>query len=159
MKKHLSPSFHCQALPAAQHYIYYRPDSDGSTRPTHSEPAVFPNLDALDSLEDCIRDLKRAGQWEAMVEHICSAFAHPPQSGHDSRLETLRALLVEFQGDNPQLTIDAFSYATGLNVFGAYTLRDYAKRNAISPEGFSKRVDELRRRFQLDLPSTGARAA
>lgn len=133
-----------------QSYTTYRPDAPGSNRPLHSEPACYPNPEAIDTLEDYIHDLERAGLWEAMVEHILSTRSASPSSSRQELQEFVNNLFIELQAGNAQLMADAYCYATHLNKFGPRTLRDYAKRHGITPEGFRKKVKEISRRLSLE---------
>lgn len=128
------------------------PQKKSSARPLYAEPADSWNPESIDSLEDTICELKQSGHWAPLVDYIKNNVAENTQPNIDNSPDLIRSIIVEFQGDNPQLTIDALSYATGMNVYGNRTLRDYAKRNGISHEGFRKRVKEICSHFQLTYP-------
>ena len=127
----------------------YHQDRRPPSNTYHPEPSISPNLDAIDSRDDHIRELKQIGVWDSIVEHILETIGQHKTSSDEENLEIVRAVVAEIQGGNLWLNSDAFSYATELHVFGCSTLRQYAIRHGITPEGFSKHADGIIRRFGL----------
>lgn len=124
-------------------------------KPLHSEASFDERRDSRAAVQSLIRELKEDGIWDDLLEYIRAT----SEDEVFSRQKIVEEFVVEIAGDNPRLALDAFVYATGLNVYGSLTLREHATRVGYSPEGFSKRVDEIIRRFRLGGADTNRIAA
>lgn len=65
-------------------------------------------------------------------------------------LRAVRDLVYELAGSpNRDLAVDVLIHATGLGEFERRTLRQYARRHGLTPEGFRKQVLAMKRRLGL----------
>ncbi len=65
-------------------------------------------------------------------------------------LRAVRDLVYELAGaQNRDLAVDVLVYATGVAEFDLTSLRDYARKHGLTPEGFRQHVLKLQRRLGL----------
>jgi hypothetical protein len=68
----------------------------------------------------------------------------------ESTLRAVRDLVYELAGSqNRDLAVDVLIYATGVAEFDLTSLRDYAGKHGLTPEGFRQHVLKLQRRLGL----------
>jgi hypothetical protein len=51
--------------------------------------------------------------------------------------------------ENRDLAVDVLIYATGVAEFDLTSLRDYARKHGLTPEGFRQQVLKMQRRLRL----------
>jgi hypothetical protein len=65
-------------------------------------------------------------------------------------LRAVRDLVYELAGARDRdLAVDVLIYATGIAEFDLTSLRDYARKHGLSPEGFRQHVLKMQRRLGL----------
>ena len=65
-------------------------------------------------------------------------------------LHAVRDLVYELAGArNRDLAVDVLIYATGVAEFDLTSLRDYARKHGLTPEGFRQHVLKMQRRLRL----------
>ena len=76
------------------------------------------------------------------------AVLQPDEQG--TALRALRDLVYELAGAlNRDLAVDVLIYATGVAEFDLTSLRDYARKHGLTPEGFRQHVLKMQRRLGL----------
>ena len=79
-----------------------------------------------------------------------AALAVEPDDAPGSTLRAVRDLVYELAGaQNRDLAVDVLIYATGVAEFDLTSLRDYARKHGLTPEGFRQHVLKLQRRLGL----------
>ena len=103
---------------------------------------LLPNAIVADALAECV---------EAGLLDELRAALHPPQDRpQGDALQAVRDLVYELAGaSNRDLAVDVLIYATGVAEFDLTSLRDYARKHALTPEGFRQHVLKMQRRLGL----------
>jgi hypothetical protein len=93
-----------------------------------------------------IRDCTENG----LIEELRSALAVEMHDEPGAALRAVRDLVYELAGaQNRDLAVDVLIYATGVAEFDLTSLRDYARKQGLTPEGFRQHVLKLQRRLGL----------
>lgn len=94
---------------------------------------------------DVLKDCAEAG----LLDDLRSAL--DVESPHDgAALRAVRDLVYELAGArNRDLAVDVLIHATGVAEFDCLSLRDYARKHGLTPEGFRKHVLAMQRRMNL----------
>ena len=101
---------------------------------------------AGDSVRDILRDCEQQGLLDEL-RHALGVAAN----NDDCAVRAVRDLVYELaSAKNRDLAVDALIYATGVAEFDLLSLRDYASKHGLSPEGFRKHV--LATQHRLGLP-------
>jgi hypothetical protein len=83
-------------------------------------------------------------------DELRAALAVEPDDAQVSTLRAVRDLVYELAGaQNRDLAVDVLIYATGVAEFDLTSLRDYARKHGLTPEGFRQHVLKLQRRLGL----------
>ena len=99
-----------------------------------------------DTVADVIQDCTENG----LLDELRAALAVEPDDAQGSTLRAVRDLVYELAGaQNRDLAVDALIYATGVAEFDLTSLRDYARKHGLTPEGFRQHVLKLQRRLGL----------
>lgn len=103
---------------------------------------LSPNAIVADALAECV---------EAGLLDELRAALHPPQDrARSDALHVVRDLVYELAGARDRdLAVDVLIYATGVAEFDLTSLRDYAHKHALTPEGFRQHVLKMQRRLGL----------
>ena len=93
-----------------------------------------------------IRDCTASG----MIDELRAALAADSGAESVAALRAVRDLVYELAGArNRDLAVDVLIYATGVAEFDLTSLRDYARKHGLTPEGFRQHVLKLQRRLGL----------
>ncbi|MSU25536.1 MAG: hypothetical protein EXS32_17150 [Opitutus sp.] len=93
-----------------------------------------------------IRDCTENG----LIEELRAALALEMHDEPGAALRAVRDLVYELAGaQNRDLAVDVLIYATGVAEFDLTSLRDYARKHGLTPEGFRQHVLKLQRRLGL----------
>jgi hypothetical protein len=93
-----------------------------------------------------IRDCTENG----LIEELRAALAVEMNDESGAALSAVRDLVYELAGaQNRDLAVDVLIYATGVAEFDLTSLRDYARKHGLTPEGFRQHVLKLQRRLGL----------
>ena len=99
-----------------------------------------------DTVADLIQDCTENG----LIDELRSALAVDSHDERASSLQAVRDLVYELAGaQNRDLAVDVLIYATGVAEFDLTSLRDYARKHGLTPEGFRQHVLKLQRRLGL----------
>ena len=99
-----------------------------------------------DMVADVIQDFTENG----LLDELRAALAVEPDETQGSALQAVRDLVYELAGaQNRDLAVDVLIYATGVAEFDLTSLRDYARKHGLTPEGFRQHVLKLQRRLGL----------
>ena len=99
-----------------------------------------------DTVADVIRDCTENG----LIDELRSALAVEMHDEPGAALRVVRDLVYELAGaQNRDLAVDVLIYATGVAEFDLTSLRDYARKHGLTPEGFRQHVLKLQRRLGL----------
>ena len=99
-----------------------------------------------DTVADLIHDCTENG----LIDELRSALAVDSHDERASSLQAVRDLVYELAGaQNRDLAVDVLIYATGVAEFDLTSLRDYARKHGLTPEGFRQHVLKLQRRLGL----------
>ena len=86
-----------------------------------------------------------------LLDDLRTALGAPSFGNDGSALRAVRDLVYELAGaGNRDLAVDVLINATGLAEFGCRSLRDYARKHAMTAEGF--RLHVLAMQHRLNLP-------
>ena len=97
-------------------------------------------------MAEVIRDCADAG----LTDELRHALAIGPETGQGTALRAVRDLVYELAGAcNRDLAVDVLIYATGVAEFDLTSLRDYARKHGLTPEGFRQHVLKMQRRLGL----------
>ncbi len=98
-----------------------------------------------DSVSDVLKDCAQQG----LLDELRAALGWDrPNDG--TCVRAVRDLVYELAGaQNRDLAIDVLIYATGLAEFDLLSLRDYARKHGLSPEGFRQHVLAMQHRLGL----------
>ena len=101
---------------------------------------------AGDSVRDVLRDCEQQGLLDELRHPLGLA-----ANNDNGAVRAVRDLVYELAGAKDRdLAVDALIYATGVAEFDLLSLRDYASKHGLSPEGFRKHV--LATQHRLGLP-------
>lgn len=99
-----------------------------------------------DTVADVIRDCTESG----LIDELRAVFAVDAHDDQAAALRVARDLVYELAGaQNRDLAVDVLIYATGVAEFDLTSLRDYARKHGLTPEGFRQHVLKLQRRLGL----------
>ena len=99
-----------------------------------------------DTVVDVIQDCTENG----LIDELRAALAVGSDDTQGSTLRAVRDLVYELAGaQNRDLAVDVLIYATGVAEFDLTSLRDYARKHGLTPEGFRQHVLKLQRRLGL----------
>ncbi len=100
---------------------------------------------AGDSVRDILRDCERQG----LLDELRHALGVATNNDHGA-MRAVRDLVYELAGAKDRdLAVDALIYATGVAEFDLLSLRDYASKHGLSPEGFRQHVLAVQHRLNL----------
>jgi hypothetical protein len=112
---------------------------------THPANAVAARAPVIDRVCDIVKDCEQQG----LVDELRQALgleARPDQTA----IRLVRDLVYELAGArNRDLAVDVLIYATGVADFDVTSLRGYAARHGLTPEGFRQQVLAIQRRLGL----------
>ena len=112
---------------------------------THPANAVAARAPVIDRVCDIVKDCEQQG----LVDELRQALgleARPDQTA----IRLVRDLVYELAGArNRDLAVDVLIYATGVAEFDVTSLRGYAARHGLTPEGFRQQVLAIQRRLGL----------
>ena len=107
---------------------------------------VPPGGAPCDTVADVIRDCTENG----LIEELRATLALEMHDEPGAALRAVRDLVYELAGaQNRDLAVDVLIYATGVAEFDLTSLRDYARKHGLTPEGFRQHVLKLQRRLGL----------
>lgn len=87
---------------------------------------------------------------QGLLEELRAVLAVDLNDQNGSSLRAVRDLVYELAGaQNRDLAVDVLIYATGIGEFDLVSLRAYARRHGLTPEGFRKQVVAMQRRLGL----------
>lgn len=116
-----------------------QPPADGWNNRSAWHPAV-------DTVADVLREFEANG----LLEDLRAALGCAGEDHHVVTLRALRDLVYELAGsENRDLAVDVLIYATGVAEFDLTSLRDYARKHGLTPEGFRQQVLKMQRRLRL----------
>lgn len=86
-------------------------------------------------------------------EHLaldCDVAQKSQTQSSELALQAVRDLIYELAGSpNRDMAVDVLIYATGVAEFDLTSLRDYARKHGLTPEGFRQHVLKMQRRLGL----------
>jgi hypothetical protein len=98
-----------------------------------------------ESVSDVLKDCAQMG----LLEELRAALGLDRENDETS-VQAVRDLVYELAGArNRDLAVDVLIYATGVAEFDLLSLRDYARKHGLSPEGFRQHVLAMQRRLGL----------
>jgi hypothetical protein len=101
---------------------------------------------AVDTVADILRECEASG----LLEDLRAALGCAGEDHHVVTLRAIRDLVYELAGsENRDLAVDVLIYATGVAEFDLTSLRDYARKHGLTPEGFRQQVHKMQRRLRL----------
>ncbi len=116
-----------------------QPPADGWNNHSAWHPAV-------DTVADVLRECEASG----LLEDLRAALGCAGEDHHVVTLRAVRDLVYELAGsENRDLAVDVLIYATGVAEFDLTSLRDYARKHGLTPEGFRQQVLKMQRRLRL----------
>lgn len=99
-----------------------------------------------DSVAEVLRECAESG----LLDELRAALADAAEPGQGTALQAVRDLVYELAGArNRDLAVDVLIYATGIAEFDLTSLRDYARKHGLTPEGFRQHVLKMQRRLGL----------
>jgi len=102
-------------------------------------------LSGGDSVRDVLKDCAQLGLLDELRNALGLKQAHDGAS-----VQAVRDLVYELAGAKDRdLAVDVLIYATGVAEFDLLSLRDYARKHGLSPEGFRQHVLALQHRLGL----------
>ena len=103
-----------------------------------------------DGAGDSVRDFLRDCEQQGLLDELRQALG-VVTNNDDCAVRAVRDLVYELAGAKDRdLAVDALIYATGVAEFDLLSLRDYASKHGLSPEGFRQHV--LATQHRLGLP-------
>jgi len=109
------------------------------------DSAAPPRIGVSDVVQEVLRDCEQQGLVDELRQVL--GLAANPDAG---ALRAVRDLVYELAGaTDRELAVDALIYATGVAEFDLLSLRDYARKHGLSPEGFRQHVLALQHRLGL----------
>lgn len=95
---------------------------------------------------DALAECAEAG----LLEELRAALNPGRDCPHGDALQAVRDLVYELAGSsNRDLAVDVLIYATGVAEFDLTSLREYARKHGLTPEGFRQHVLKMQRRLGL----------
>ncbi len=108
----------------------------------HPRTHLATNTIVADALAECAE----AG----LLEELRAALNPGTDCQRGEALQAVRDLVYELAGaSNRDLAVDVLIYATGVAEFDLTTLRQYARKHGLTPEGFRQHVLKMQRRLGL----------
>ena len=99
---------------------------------------------------DVLKDCAEAG----LLDDLRAALDAESPSDGASAIRAVRDLVYELAGArNRDLAVDVLIHATGVAEFDCLSLRDYARKHGLTPEGFRQHVLAMQRRVNLPCRS------
>ena len=84
------------------------------------------------------------------MDELRAALAGGQENEQGTALRAVRDLVYELAGTRDRdLAVDVLIYATGVAEFDLTSLRDYARKHGLTPEGFRQHVLKMQRRLGL----------
>jgi hypothetical protein len=100
----------------------------------------------FDSVSDVLKDCAQMG----LIEELRVALGIERSNEKKTSLQVVRDLVYELAGARDRdLAVDVLIYASGVAEFDLTSLRDYARKHGITPEGFRQLVLKMQRRLGL----------
>ena len=85
-----------------------------------------------------------------LIDELRAALNRAQDRPQGDALHAVRDLVYELAGArNRDLAVDVLIYATGVAEFDLTSLRDYARKHGLTPEGFRQHVLKMQRRLGL----------
>ena len=98
-----------------------------------------------DSVSDVLKDCAQQG----LLDELRAALGLE-RKNDEASVQAVRDLVYELAGArNRDLAVDALIHATGVAEFDLLSLRDYARKHGLSPEGFRQHVLAMQHRLGL----------
>lgn len=95
---------------------------------------------------DAMAECAEAG----LLEELRAALNPGRDCPQGDALQAVRDLVYELAGaSNRDLAVDVLIYATGVAEFDLTSLREYARKHGLTPEGFRQHVLKMQRRLGL----------
>ena len=111
--------------------------------PSSAHPAA--RFSVGESVQDVLKDCAQQG----LIDELRHALGME-QRDADTTVRVVRDLVYELAGaENRDLAVDVLIYATGIAEFDLTSLRDYARKHGLTPEGFRQHVLKMQRRLSL----------
>ena len=112
------------------------------------------HLDRIGSASPPVRfnvgDLPRDSAALGLTDDLRAAFNIGAPGDNEAALRAVRDLVYELAGSgNRDLAVDVLIHATGLAEFECRSLRDYARKHAMTAEGFRHHVHAMQLRLNL----------
>ncbi len=124
------------------HSRYPDPDAAISRRARHAAPRGRTD----EVIAEVIRECTAIG----VIDELRGALGTEECDEAGAALRALRDVVYELAGaPNRDLAVDVLIYATGVAEFDLTSLRDYARKHGLTPEGFRQHVLKLQRRLGL----------
>ncbi len=99
---------------------------------------------------DTVVDMLRECESHGLIDELRAALAVTTHDEQGAALRVVRDLVYELAGaKNRDLAVDVLIYATGVAEFDLTSLRDYARKHGLTPEGFRQHVLKMQRRLGL----------
>jgi hypothetical protein len=113
--------------------------------PWNSRTAPAARFPGGDSVSDVLKDCAQLG----LLDELRAALGLG-RKGDEASVQAVRDLVYELAGArNRDLAVDVLIYATGVAEFDLLSLRDYARKHGLSPEGFRQHVLAMQHRLGL----------
>ena len=113
--------------------------------PWNSRATPAARLPGGDSVSDVLKDCAQMG----LLEELRAALGLD-RDNDTASVRAVRDLVYELAGTrNRDLAVDVLIYATGVAEFDLLSLRDYARKHGLSPEGFRQHVLAMQHRLGL----------
>ncbi len=97
-------------------------------------------------VSDVLKDCADAG----LLDELRAALHVESSRDGGTALRAVRDLVYELAGaKNRELAVDVLIHATGVAEFDCLSLRDYAHKHGLTPEGFRQHVLAMQRRMNL----------
>jgi hypothetical protein len=116
----------------------------------HPRPLEQPHGSGLaiaggDNVSDVLKDCAQLG----LLDELRAALGLG-RKDDEASVQAVRDLVYELAGArNRDLAVDVLIYATGVAEFDLLSLRDYARKHGLSPEGFRQHVLAMQHRLGL----------
>lgn len=111
----------------------------------NSRTAPAARVPAGDSVSDMLKDCAQLG----LLDELRAELGLDRRNDRAS-VQAVRDLVYELAGArNRDLAVDVLIYATGVAEFDLLSLRDYARKHGLSPEGFRQHVIAMQHRLGL----------
>ena len=108
------------------------------------------NRSAVNPAVDTVADVLRECEASGLLEDLRAALGCGAEDHQVATIRAIRDLVYELAGaENRDLAVDVLIYATGVAEFDLTSLRDYARKHGLTPEGFRQHVLKMQRRLRL----------